>query len=163
MRRTIISAAVGVGLACGVFWSAEFVENVQRAAHVAELQSQDASEWLLISPMRRVDGVNRGGVVTEPMAVWSAAPQRMLEVRVAITTRDMSTGEPVCVGGTNTVIAEPTKLMEYRRELSRLAGVNSCDWPVGQYRSRLTWTMTEPETRVAKTIFQETAPFRVLP
>lgn len=157
MRRTLISAAIGVVLACAVFWSADLFDSLRRASDIAALQAQAADEWLGLTEVSIADGSN--GI--EPVATWTIEPKRMLELRVAVSTRDIATGEPVCVGGTVTFIIEPAEPMTFSRPLSRIAGVDRCEWPVGVYRSRFTWTMTDPESRVSKTLFQESDQFAV--
>ena len=62
-----------------------------------------------------------------------------------------------------TFILEPSEPVTYSRPLSRIAGVDHCDWPVGVYRSRFTWTLTDPESRVTKAVFQESDQFAVVP
>lgn len=162
MRRTLVSMVIGVVLACTVFWVMDGYNVLRRAADIAELQAQGASDWLEISPVQMTDGRVSPNPV-EPVATWTAEAKRLIEVRAAISTRDLRTGEPTCLGGTATVIAEISGPRTYSRALSRLAGVDRCDWPPGEYRSRITWTMTDPITRVVKTTFQETPPFKVLP
>ncbi len=162
MRRTLVSMAIGISLACSVFWVLDAVETIKRAAEIAELQAQAPADWLELSPMIIEDG-KAAPDAREPIAVWTAEAKRTIEVRAAVTTRNLATGDPICIGGTNTVITEPTPPRIYNRVLSRLAGVESCEWPAGEYRSRITWTITDPATRVSKTVIQETEPFNVLP
>jgi hypothetical protein len=161
MRRTLISAAIGVLLSCVLFWSIDLFDNLRRAADVAALQAQASDEWLGLTEVTIADGSNRAGMVTEPVATWTVEPKRLLELRIAVSTRDIASGEPVCVGGTVTFILEPAVPMTFSRPLSRIAGVDHCDWPVGVYRSRFTWTMTDPASRVSKTLFQESDQFAV--
>lgn len=163
MRRTLISAAVGVLLACGAFWLWSAVDTINRAAALADLQGQTADQWLSVSPMVIADGSNAPGHVVEPLVTWTIEAKRTLELRLAVSNRDMDGGDPVCIGGTVTFILQPSVPATFTRPLSRIAGVDRCDWPVGQYRSRVTWTMTDPESRVSKTLFQESAIFSVTP
>lgn len=163
VKRTLISAAVGVGMACIVFFSVDAVDQLRRTAYVAELQAQHPSSWLAITDLAVSDGQNRNGVITEPRLTQTLWPQRLIEARVAVSNRNVQSGEPACVGGTVTFILEPGEPMVSTRPLSRIAGVDHCDWPVGEYRGRFAWTLTDPETRVTKTILQESGSFRVLP
>ena len=152
MRRTLVSAAVGSALAVASFWAFDVYQGVRQAADIAELQAVAADEWLGLSDVAIADG--SPGV--EPVATWTVKPKRVLEMRIAVNTRDVATGEPVCVGGTVTFILEPSEPVTYSRPLSRIAGVDHCDWPVGVYRSRFTWTLT-------KAVFQESDQFAVVP
>lgn len=158
MRRTLVSAAVGCALAAAAFWGFDVYQGVRQAADIAALQAMAADEWLGLSDVVIADG----GHSVEPMATWTVEPKRVLEMRIAVNTRDLATGEPVCVGGTVTFILEPSDPVTYSRPLSRIAGVDHCEWPVGVYRSRFTWTLTDPETRVTKAVFQESDQFAVL-
>jgi len=161
MRKLFLSAAIGVVLACAVFWLIDAFDNLKRAADIADLQAQASGEWLGLTEVSIADGSNIDGQVTEPVATWEIEPKRLLELRVAVSTRDIATGEPVCVGGTVTFIIEPSPPVTFSRPLSRIAGVDRCEWPVGVYRSRFTWTMTDPASRVVKTLFQESDQFAV--
>lgn len=152
MRRTLISAAIGVLLACGVFWSFDLFENLKRASEIAALQAQDAQEWLELSPVTIADGQSARAI--EPLATWTVKPNRLLELRIAVNTRNIATGDPVCIGGTVTFIIEPSDEIKFTRPLSRIAGVDQCDWPPGAYRSRFTWTMTDPASRVQRQSFR---------
>lgn len=163
MRKSLVSAAVGVVLALLVVGLFDFIGNVRAAADIAALQAQAADEWLGLTEVTIADGSNVHGRTTEPVATWTIEPKRTLELRVAVSTRDIATGEPVCVGGTVTFIIEPSPPTTFSRPLSRIAGVDRCDWPVGVYRSRFTWTMTDPASRVSKTLFQESDQFAVAP
>lgn len=163
MKKTLISAAVGVGMACAVFFSVDGIEALRRAAYIAELQAQKPADWLAVTDLTVADGSNRNGVVTEPVVSQTIWPQRLMEARVAVSSRNVQTGEPVCVGGTVTFILEPGEAIASKRPLSRFAGVDHCDWPIGEYRSRFSWTLTDPETRVAKTMMHETGVFQVTP
>jgi len=157
----ILSAAIGVLLACGVYWLIDVFDNVKRASDIAALQAQVADEWLGLTDVSMSDGHSLNGQMIEPVATWTIEPKRVLELRVAVSTRDIATGEPVCVGGTVTFIIEPAEPKAFSRPLSRIAGVDRCEWPVGVYRSRFTWTMTDPASRVSKTLFQESDQFAV--
>ena len=159
MRKLILSAALGVLLACTVFWSFDFVEGLRQASDLAKLQSQEPDEWLTLSPVQISNGESAASI--EPIVTWTIEPKRLLELRVAVNTRDVANGTPVCIGGTVTFIIEPADATTFTRPLSRIAGVDRCDWPPGEYRSRFTWTMTDPASRVVKTIFQESEPFSV--
>lgn len=161
MRKSLISAAVGVMLALVAVGLFDFVGNVRVASQIAALQAQEPDEWLELSQVVVSDGISSKGL--EPAVTWTIEPKRLLELRVAVTTRDVATGAPACIGGTVTFIIEPSEPTDFSRPLSRIAGVDHCDWPPGEYRSRFTWTMTDPATRVVKTIFQESETFRVLP
>jgi len=163
MRKMLLSAAIGVLLACGVYWLIDVFESVRRASDIAALQAQAADEWLGLTEVGLADGSNVAGLIVEPVATWTIEPKRVLELRVAVSTRDIATGEPVCAGGTVTFIIEPSPPTTFSRPLSRIAGVDRCDWPVGVYRSRFTWTMTDPASRVSKTLFQESDQFAVTP
>jgi hypothetical protein len=163
MKRTLISAAVGVGLACVVFFSVDAVEQLRRAAYITELQAQSPASWIEVTDLTISDGRNRGGEVTEPKLTQTIWPHRLLQARVAVSNRNVDTGEPACVGGTVTFILEPGEPMTSTRPLSRIAGVDQCDWPVGVYRARFAWTLTEPETGVVKTLMMESGTFSVLP
>lgn len=154
---------IGFALALVVFWAGDLINSIRNAADIAALQAQAAEDWLGVSDVEIADGINRAGVTTEPVAKWTIEPKRPLELRIAVNTRDIETGEPNCLGGTVTVIVDPSEPTIVSRPLSRIAGVEKCDWPVGDYRSRFTWTMTDPASRVSKTIFQESEPFAVLP
>jgi hypothetical protein len=159
MRKIITSAVVGAALAYGVFFAMDVLEGVQTARRLASLQAEAPSAWLSVTDLKVADGV--GG--QEPSVSWIFEPKRQLELRIAVTTRDVETGEPVCVGGTITFIVEPAPPARFARTLSRIAGVERCEWPVGTYRARFSWSMTDPATRIAKSFVQESAEFRVRP
>lgn len=159
MRRTLVSAAVGAAMAYGVFFAMDVFEGLQRASTLARLQAQTPSEWLAVTDLMVADGA----AGHEPVVSWVFEPKRQLELRVAVTTRDIETGDPVCVGGTVTFIVDPAPPVTFSRPLSRIAGVERCDWPVGDYRSRFSWVMTDPETRVSKSFLQESQVFSVRP
>lgn len=163
MKKTLISAAVGVGLACAVFFSVEAIERFRQAAYIADLQAQVPSDWFEVTDLTVIDGRNRDGITLEPTVRQTIWPRRLVEARVAVSSRNVQSGEPVCVGGTVTFILEPGDPITTTRPLSRLAGVDHCDWPIGEYRSRFAWTITDPATRVVKTIMQESAVFSVRP
>ncbi|MGV8856248.1 MAG: hypothetical protein ACOH2L_16580 [Devosia sp.] len=158
MRRTLVSAAMGCALAVAAFWAFDVYQGVRQATEIAELQAVAADEWLGLSDVSIADG--SAGV--EPIATWTVEPKRVLEMRIAVNTRDVATGDAVCIGGTVTFILEPSWPHTYSRPLSRIAGVDHCEWPPGVYRSRFTWTLTDPESRVTKALFQESDQFAVV-
>lgn len=159
MRRMLVSAAMGCGLAVFAFWAFDVYQGVKRAAEIAELQAMAADQWLGLSDVSIADGT----AGHEPVATWTVEPKRVLEMRVAVNTRDVATGEAVCIGGTVTFILEQSDPKVYSKPLSRIAGVDHCEWPPGVYRSRFTWTLTDPVSRVTKALFQESDQFAVLP
>lgn len=158
MRRTIISAAVGCALAGAAFWGFDVYQGVRQAADIASLQAMASEEWLGLSDV----AISDGSPGVEPIATWTVEAKRVIEMRIAVNTRDVATGEPVCVGGTITFILDPSEPTTYSRPLSRIAGVDHCEWPAGVYRSRFTWTLTDPDSRVTKAVFQESAQFAVM-
>ncbi len=160
VRRTLISAAVGALLAYTVFFAMDVFEGLQKASALADLQAQAPESWLSVTDLAIADGKVGG---PEPVVSWIFEPKRPLELRVAVTTRDMATGEPVCVGGTVTFLVQPAPPDSFSRPLSRIAGVERCDWPAGDYRSRFSGVMTDPATRVSKSFLQESQVFSVRP
>lgn len=163
MRRTLISAVLGFAFAGLVYYGVTFAQGLQTAAYVAQLQGQDVSAWLDVEDLQVHDGSNQAGVITEPTVDLNVLAKRQLEARIAISNRNVKTGEPVCVGGTLTVLLDAQRQINSTRPLSRLAGVDHCDWPVGTYRARIGWTLTDPSTRVVKTFVVESNPFNVAP
>ena len=90
-------------------------------------------------------------------------PKRDLEVRLSVSSRNIETGQSTCSGGTATVVLNRSVPRTISRPMSRLAGVAECIWPAGSYRSRFTWTLTEPKSRISKQVFTESAEYRVVP
>lgn len=158
MRRTIISAAIGIVCALLAFFLVDTGRNIITANKFAELQSQTPSEWLLLERLVVVPAITPG----EPKIGFTATPLHNLLMRLTISPRNNATGAVLCSGGGPTVLAPSGIPITINRAVSRIAGLDNCDWPPGLYRIRLTFSMTEPESQVTKVLLVETEDVEVL-
>lgn len=158
MRRTIISALVGGVLAAGVMTGMDVYENIRKAARFAEMQEQAPSDWLELS---RID-VKGATVPEEPTLRFVGTPAMDMLIRVAVSPREANTGDVVCSGGGRTILYEGGVPVTVDSRLSTLAGLDSCAFPVGRYRVRLSFLMTEPQSQITKTLLVETDDLEVI-
>ncbi|WEK04582.1 MAG: hypothetical protein P0Y65_20800 [Candidatus Devosia phytovorans] len=158
MRRTIISAVIGAGLAFGTITGLDAYANLQAAAAFGELQKDAPSDWLQLDDLQA-----RGAVFPEqPTIRFVATPSRDLLIRMAISPRNADTGNVLCSGGGRTVLYERGVPITFDETVSQLTGLDSCDWPLGRYRVRMTFLMTEPKTQIAKSLLIETEDLEVV-
>ena len=158
MRRMIISAVVGGGLALGVMTGVDWIQNLRTAAAFAEMQQASPGDWLELSSIQVRDAV----LPDEPKLRVVSTPSMDLLIRVAVSPRETTTGNVVCSGGGPTVLYEGGIPVTVDTQLSRLAGLDSCQFPPGRYRVRLSFLMTEPGTQISKTLLVETEDLEVI-
>ncbi len=158
MRRTIISAVIGAGLAFAAMTAIDGYQNIRAAAAFGEMQQQAPSDWL------QLEGIEARGSVypDEPRLRFVGTPSRDLLIRMAISPRNAETGNVLCSGGGATVLYDAGIPVTFDSSVSRLAGLDSCDWPVGRYRVRMTFLMTEPKSQIAKSLLVETDDLEVI-
>lgn len=158
MRRTIISAIIGAGLAAGLMTAIDGYQNIRAAARFAEMQQAAPSEWLELSAV----SVKSSVLPDEPGLKFVGTPSMNLLIRLAVSPRDADTGNVVCSGGGPTVLYERGIPIPVDARISRLAGLDACDFPPGRYRVRLSFLMTEPGTQITKTLLVETEDLEVV-
>lgn len=152
MRRTIISAVIGAGLAFSLMTAIDGWQNIRTAAQFAEMQQASPSDWLELSSVQ-VKGTT---LPDEPGLRLVGTPAMDLLIRLAVSPRDADTGNVICSGGGQTVLYEGGVPFTVNARLSALAGLDACQFPVGRYRVRLSFLMTEPGTQISKTLLVET-------
>lgn len=158
MRRTIISAIIGAGLAMLVTSAIDTYLNIRTAARFAELQQAAPSDWLDLSPIEV-----RGAISPdEPSLRFVGTPAMDLLIRLAISPQDADTGAVVCSGGGRATLYEGGISVPVDSRLSSLAGLESCQFPPGRYKVRLSFFMVEPDTQVSKTLMVETQDVEVI-
>ncbi|WP_172123241.1 hypothetical protein [Devosia sp. 919] len=158
MRRTIISAVCGVALAGAVIFTADFIRDLQAASRFASIQQQAPSEWLMIEGFAAREAV----YPAEPRIHFVGTPTHDMLVRVAVSSRNADDGNVLCSGGGATVLYPAGIPVSVSTEVSTLAGLDDCDWPIGRYRLRLTFTMTEQTSQITKTLLLETEDVEVI-
>ena len=158
MRRTIISAVIGAGIAGATVFFVDTYRDIRTATQFAEAQKAAPSDWLLI------EGFQAYGARSpeEPRLQFVGTPSQNLLIRVAVSSRNSESGDVLCSGGGQTVLYEGGVPVTVNAPVSRLAGLDACEWPVGRYNVRLTFLMTEPDSRVAKTLLIETTDVEVI-
>lgn len=158
MRRTLISAAIGIAAALVVVVGIDATRNLTKAIQFAELQNQQPSDWLLLEKL----SVLPAEVSEEPRIKFTATPLQNLLVRLNVSPRNSETGAVVCSGGGHTRLYPLGIPVNVNAPISRLAGLDACVWEPGRYRIRLTFSMTEQETQVSKVLLVETEDVEVL-
>ncbi|UXN74527.1 hypothetical protein N8D56_05135 [Devosia sp. A8/3-2] len=158
MRRTIISAVIGAGLAFGVMTAIDGYQNIRTAARFAEMQQASPSDWLELSSIQ----VRNSVVPAEPSLRFVGTSSMDLLIRLAVSPREADTGNVICSGGGRTTLFEEGIPVTFDARISSLAGLDSCDFPVGRYRVRLSFLMTEPGTQISKTLLVETEDLEVI-
>lgn len=158
MRRTLISAALGIVCALIAFFTIDLVRNIITANQFAALQAETPSEWLLLEKMVTMPAV----VPAEPRLGFTLTPLHDLLIRLTVSPRNNETGDVLCSGGGPTVLVPNGVPIKVLQPISRLAGLDNCDWAPGLYRIRLTFSMTEPESQVTKVLLVETEDVEVL-
>lgn len=158
MRRTIISAVIGFGIAGAAIFTIDTWRDIQRASRFATLQEAAPSEWLRLEDFEATGAVSPN----EPIVRFIGTPAQNLLIRLAISSRNSDTGNVLCSGGSQTVLYEAGVPVTVNAPVSRLAGLDACEWPVGRYTVRVTFLMTEPQSQIAKTLLVETNDIEVI-
>jgi len=158
MRRTLLGIAIGATLAFGIAAAIEGWQNIRTAARFAEMQQAAPSDWLELSTVQ----VRNAILPAEPGLRFTGTPAMDLLIRLAVSPRDADTGNVVCSGGGRTILYEAGIPVTVDAHLSSLAGLDSCEFPAGRYRVRLSFLMTEPGTQITKTLLVETADLEVI-
>lgn len=133
-------------------------ENVRKAARFAEMQEQAPSEWLELSRIQ----VRGATVPEEPTLRFTGTPAMDMLIRVAISPREATTGNVICSGGGRTILYEGGIPVTVDARISSIAGLDACDFPVGRYRVRMSFLMTEPKSQISKTLLVETEDLEVI-
>lgn len=144
MRKTIIGIVVGGLIVSGGNTAFNWWSDIETAKRTAELQSADPSDWLDMQKFV-VDGVPPGEV---PMAHITFQVLKPIAVRTTISPRNMETGESVCQGRVSALYDEPRPPRSFSTPVSSLAGLQSCDFPPGQYTVSVTIIPTDLATNV---------------
>lgn len=158
MRRTLISAVLGIVCALLAFFVIDMARNIITANKFAALQAEVPSEWLLLEKMVTVPAVTPA----EPRIGFTLTPLHNLLLRLTVSPRNNETGDVLCSGGSPTVLVPSGTPIKVLQPISQLAGLDGCDWPPGLYRIRLSFSMTEPESQVTKVLLVETEDVEVL-
>lgn len=158
MRRTIISAVIGFGIAGAAIFSIDTYRDIQKATQFAEVQQAAPSDWL------KLERFAASGAIypNEPTIRFIGTPVQDLLIRLAISSRDADTGNVLCSGGGQTVLYEGGVPVTVNAPISRLAGLDACNWPVGRYNVRLSFLMVDPASQVTKTLLMETNDLEVV-
>jgi hypothetical protein len=144
MRKTIIGIVVGGTIVMGGNTAYNWWSDLEVAKRTAELQSANPADWI---DMQRfvVDGVPPGEV---PMAHITFQILKPVAVRTTISPRNLETGESVCEGRVSALYDEPRPARSFSVPVSSLAGLQSCDFPPGEYTVSVTITPTDLATNV---------------
>ena len=152
MRRTIISAVVGVTLGIVAFTGIDTVRNLIAASQFGAIQSEVPSQWLLLEELDVLPSVAPDG----PNLSFTATPFHDLLVRLTVSPRNVETGAVLCSGGGPTTLYHSGVAINVKSSIAGLAGLDNCTWPAGLYRMRLTFSMTEPDSQISKVMLVET-------
>lgn len=144
MRKTIIGIVVGGSIVFAGNMVFNWWSDLETAKRTAELQSADPSDWLDMQKFT-VDGVPPGEV---PMAHITFEVLKPVAVRTSISPRNMATGESVCAGRVSALYDEPRPPRSFSAPVSALAGLQSCDFPAGDYTVSVTIIPTDLGTNV---------------
>ena len=158
MRRTLVSAAIGIVCALIAFFAIDMGRNIITANKCAQLQAQTPSEWLLLERLVVVPAT----IPEEPRLGFTVTPLHTLLLRLTVSPRNTETGAVLCSGGGPTILAPGGVPIRVNQPISRLAGLDNCEWPPGVYRMRLSFSMTEPESQVTKVLLTETEDVEVV-
>lgn len=158
MRRTIISVVIGAGLAFGVMTALDAFQNIRVAAQFAALQQASPSDWLELSSIQ----VKNAVLPNDPSVRFTGTPAMDMLIRLAVSPREADTGNVVCSGGGQTILYEGGIPVSVDARISSLAGLDTCDFPVGRYRVRLSFLMTESGSQISKTLLVETEDLEVI-
>lgn len=158
MRKIIISAICGGALAGVTIFAVDVVRDLHAASRFTEMQQKSPSEWLLMEGF----AVREAIYPDEPRVEFVGTPAHDMLVRVAVSSRNADNGNVLCSGGGPTVLYPAGVPVSVSANVSKLAGLEGCDWPVGRYRLRLTFTMIEPNSQITKTLLLETEDVEVI-
>lgn len=157
MRKMLVSAAVGVAFAVIVSSLISIWLDIIQASRFTTIQQEEPETWLLIEDLRATDTVEPN----QPTIRLVGTPSRDLLIRTSVSARNVETGEVRCSGSGATVLYVGGVAVAVASPLSRLAGLESCEFPEGRYRVRITFRMTEPDSQVTKTLLVETEDINV--
>ena len=144
MRKTIIGIVFGGIIVLGGNTAFNWWSDLEIAKRTAELQSADPTDWLDMTSFA-VDGVPPGVV---PMAHITFEVLKPVAVRTTISPRNLATGESVCEGRVSALYDEPRPPRSLSVPVSTLAGLQSCDFPSGDYTVSVTIIPTDLATNV---------------
>lgn len=144
MRKTLIGFIVGGLIVAGANTAFNWWNDLEIAKRTAELQSADPKDWLDIQKFT-VDGVPPGEVPTAHITFEVLKP---VAARTTISPRNLETGESVCDGRVSALYDEPRPPRSINTPISTLAGLQSCDFPVGNYTMSVTIVPTDLGTNV---------------
>lgn len=144
MRKTIIGFIVGGLIVMAGNTAFNWWSDLETAKRTAELQSADPSDWLNMQSFV-VDGVPPGVVPTAHITFEVLKP---VAVRTTISPRNLVTGESICDGRASALYDEPRPVRSFSTPLSTLAGLQSCEFPAGEYTVSVTIIPTDIETNV---------------
>lgn len=144
MRRTIAGIAIGASLALGLSWAYDVYQGLETAKRSAQLQTANPEDWVDMQSFV-VDGVPPGKV---PMAHITFQILKPVAVRTTISPRNLTTGQSVCEGRVSALYDEPRPVRSFSTPVSALAGLQSCDFPPGEYTMSVTIIPTDLATNV---------------
>lgn len=149
---------IGIVAAIVVFFAIDTYRDIQTASRFAQLQQESPSDWLELDGF----GAQSTRYPGEPSLAFVGTPSHDLLIRVAVSSRNADTGNVLCSGGGRAALFQAGVAVAVDAPVSRLAGLDACDWPVGRYKVRLTFLMTEPQSQVNKTLLVETDDVEVI-
>lgn len=144
MKKTVIGIVVGGLIVWGGNAAFDWWSGIEAAKRTAQLQSADPYEWLDMQKFT-VDGVPPGVVPTAHITFEVLKP---VAVRTTISPRNLATGESVCAGRASALYDEPRPPRSFSTPVSSLAGLQSCDFPAGEYTVSVTIIPTDLATNV---------------
>lgn len=121
------------------------------------LQSQAPEEWLDVTTFE----VMGSPPANEPMLHVKFSTKRDLLVRGSVVSTNVDSGELYCVGQTPTRVEYAVGDYEVVTQIRNVANVDECNWPAGEYETRLTWFLTDISSGIMKQFAQTSNRFTV--